>query len=329
MDPISQGALGAACGQSTARRGTIIAASVAGCLAGMAADIDILIRSSEDPLLFLEFHRHFTHSLVFIPIGALVCAAVFHPVMRRYLPFRLSFLACLAGYASHGLLDACTSYGTLLLWPFSDARISWNNVSVIDPLFTLPLGAFVMLAARRRRKRYAGFALMWAVAYLSVGYLQMLRALEVGEELAIRRGHDALRARAMPSIGNLWLWRHIYEHEGRIYADAIRVLVEPEVFEGSSLRALDAADYDWLDPKSTQADDLRRFNHFADGYLAVTQADPNRIVDLRYSALPNDVIGIWSIALDPRAEPDQHVSFVADRGAEPGQAQRLLRMLVP
>ena len=312
MDPISQGALGAACGQSTARSGKIIAASLAGCLSGMAADVDILIRSSEDPLLFLEFHRHFTHSLIFIPLGALICAAAIHPVMRRYMRFRFSLLACLAGYASHGLLDACTSYGTLLLWPFSNARISWNNVSVIDPLFTLPVGIFVLLAARRRRKRYAGLALLWAVAYLSLGYAQMLRALEVGSELAASRGHDAARPRAMPSIGNLWLWRHIYEHDGRIYADAIRVLLEPTVFEGSSLRALDTRDYRWLDPASTQAEDLRRFGHFADGYLAVTQSDPNRIVDLRYSALPNDVAGIWSITLDRQANTDEHVRFVAD-----------------
>lgn len=328
MDPISQGALGAACGQCISRPGRLISATIAGCVSGMAADVDIVIRSSADPLLFLEFHRHFTHSLIFIPVGALICAVPLHRLLRKHMSFGLTFLACLAGYASHGLLDACTSYGTLLLWPFSDARIAWNNVSVIDPLFTIPVAAFALLAARHKRKAYAGFALLWAIVYLGIGYAQMLRALDAGVTLAMSRGHEPLRARAMPSIGNLWLWRHIYEHDGRIYADAIRVTLGATVFEGSSLRALNVtADFGWLDSKSTQASDLRRFGHFADGYLGITQSDPNRIVDLRYSALPDDVTGIWGIALDPEAAIDQHVRFIADRGAEPGQARRLLRML--
>ncbi|GAL32009.1 integral membrane protein [Vibrio maritimus] len=41
-------------------------AGALGLLSGLAPDIDVLIRSSHDPLLFLEFHRQFTHSLLFI-----------------------------------------------------------------------------------------------------------------------------------------------------------------------------------------------------------------------------------------------------------------------
>lgn len=328
MDPISQGALGAACGQCTSRSRRLMPATIAGCIAGMAADTDILIRSSTDPLLFLEFHRHFTHSLAFIPVGALLCAALLQRFMRERLRFRETLLACLAGYASHGLLDACTAYGTQLLWPFSDARIAWNNVSVIDPLFTLPLGALVLLAVRRQRPALAWYALGWAIAWLSLGYLQMHRALDVGAELAATRGHSPARARAMPSIGNLWLWRHVYEHDGRIYVDAVRVAAKATVFEGSSLPIPNLhRDFPWLDAASTQARDYARFAHFADGFLGIVEHDPNRIVDLRYSALPDEVVGVWTIGLDPAAGPDQHISFVTDRGARPGQASRLFRML--
>ena len=41
-----------------------------GFLSGLAPDLDIFIRSESDPLLFLEFHRQFTHSLIFIPFVA-------------------------------------------------------------------------------------------------------------------------------------------------------------------------------------------------------------------------------------------------------------------
>ena len=100
------------------------------------------------------------------------------------------------------------------------------------------------------------------------------------------------------------------------------------VFEGSSLPMPDIArDFPWLGPASTQARDVARFSRFADGYLGVVEGDASRIVDLRYSALPDEVVGVWTILLDPLAGPDQHVRFETDRGAAPGQATRLLQML--
>ena len=78
MDPVTQGVLGASVGQAASRASDLRAAAVLAALSGMAPDLDVLIRSDVDPLLFLEYHRHFTHSLVFIPFGALLCAGVFH-----------------------------------------------------------------------------------------------------------------------------------------------------------------------------------------------------------------------------------------------------------
>lgn len=134
MDPLTQGALGAALPQATANRRQVVAAGLLGFLSGMAPDLDVLIRSAQDPLLFLEYHRQFTHALAFIPIGGLLCALVLHPLIGRRagLRFRFSYLFCTLGYGTHGLLDACTTYGTLLLWPFSNERIAWHGISIID-----------------------------------------------------------------------------------------------------------------------------------------------------------------------------------------------------
>ena len=83
MDPISQGVIGASLAQSTVtNKRYLIIAGIIGFLSGMAPDLDILIRSEQDPLLFLEYHRQFTHSLVFIPIGGLICAAILFFILR-------------------------------------------------------------------------------------------------------------------------------------------------------------------------------------------------------------------------------------------------------
>ena len=43
--------------------------------------------------------------------------------------FGFTYLFCLLGYATHGMLDACTSYGTQLLWPFTNHRYAFNTIS--------------------------------------------------------------------------------------------------------------------------------------------------------------------------------------------------------
>ncbi|MCV5224382.1 metal-dependent hydrolase, partial [Escherichia coli] len=86
----------------------IVAAGVLGVASGMAPDLDVLIRSSSDPLLFLEYHRHLTHSLLFIPFGSFLCALVLYPLFakRRELNFQQSWFYCALGYSTHALLDA-------------------------------------------------------------------------------------------------------------------------------------------------------------------------------------------------------------------------------
>ena len=49
MDPFTQGIVGTTVAQSGSKRDTLIIASVIGLLAGLAADLDIFIRSSTDP----------------------------------------------------------------------------------------------------------------------------------------------------------------------------------------------------------------------------------------------------------------------------------------
>ena len=80
MDPLSHGVFGASVAHFSAKNPSKLRwALLVGFLAGIAPDLDVLIRSAEDPLLFLEYHRQFTHSLFFIPIGALLCTLALYP----------------------------------------------------------------------------------------------------------------------------------------------------------------------------------------------------------------------------------------------------------
>ncbi|MGB5324001.1 MAG: metal-dependent hydrolase, partial [Pseudomonadales bacterium] len=306
------------------------AAALVGLLAGMAPDLDVLIRSSEDPLLFLEYHRQFTHSLFFIPLGAAIVAMLCHWLFARrwQLPFRLTLAFALLGYATHALLDACTSYGTLLLWPFSDKRFSWDTVSVIDPLVSLPLILLVLAAAKWRRRSLAALAVAWVLGYQFLGYAQQQRALDAAQQLALQRGHSPGDVIARPGFGNILLWRTLYLHEGRYYADGVFAGRRLRLYAGESIPALDTRrDFPWLDPASQQALDITRFHWFSQGYTAVSREAPDRIIDVRYAMLPTGVEGLWGIQLQRSAAPTAHAAYVVSRELPPGVLARFWLML--
>ena len=315
MDPLTQGVLGSAAGQIVARPQGKVIAAVLGFFSGMAADLDVLIRSDTDPLLALEYHRQFTHSLIFIPVGALICATVFYwTFFRRRLSFAQTYLICLAGYATHGLLDACTTYGTLLFWPFSPDRIAWNNVSVVDPLFTIPLLLLLLIAVLRGSRVWVSIPLVYSVVYLGLGTVQNQRAENIAQQLAASRGHQPINLSLKPSFANIITWKSVYEYHGRYYVDAIRVMRKSRVIEGSSTEKLDlATHFPWLDKSSQQARDVERFRWFSNQHLAIDPNNPQRIIDIRYSLIPNRLDGMWGIVLNPQAASKDYVTWTTSR----------------
>ncbi len=339
MDPVSQAAVGSAVSglslirdkQTKRRVKTFSSCLLAGAFAGMAPDLDVLIRSNHDPLLALELHRHFSHSLLFIPFGALICAAAFYPLFlkRTGISFATAYLWCLLGYGSHGLLDGHTTYGTHLLWPLSDARVAWNNISVVDPLFTVPLVLSLIVAAVMRSRIILGLGLVWACLYLVLGYFQHERAERIGYEIADARGHNAIDLSAKPSFANLLVWKTVYEFDDRFYVDAVRVgFREVRIWEGESIAKLDVAkQFSWLDMGSQQARDIERFRRFSSGFIGVDPRDPDSIVDIRYSLLPQQIAPLWGIRLSPNAGPDDHVEYFGQRDEPANSLERLWRMI--
>ncbi len=317
MDPISQGVIGASVAQSTVKnKRYLVSAGILGFLSGMAPDLDIFIRSEQDPLLFLEYHRQFSHSLVFIPIGGLICASILFFILRlkKSLSFKQAWIFSTLGYGTHGLLDACTSYGTLLLWPFSYSRISWNNISIIDPLFTLPILILILMSIFFKKTLLAKLALIWGLLYLGLGVVQHNKAKNIAKDLAIDRGHTIERIQVKPTIGNLFLWKSIYETTDYFYTDGIALLPKQIIYEGERTKKLNIdQDFPWLNKNSQQAKDIKRFEWFSNGYIAVSKNNPNQIFDIRYSMLPNEINGLWGIELKMNANEDEHITYITNR----------------
>ena len=316
MDPLSQGIVGSVAAQQKSSKEKILLITIIGFLSGMAPDLDVFIRSSHDPLLAIEFHRQFTHSLIFIPFGGFICGTFFYHVLtkRRGMSIKETYLYCTLAYASHGILDACTSYGTQLFWPFNDFRVAWNTISIVDPIFTITLFTLVFLSIFRRKTIFARIALIWVITYMSIGLIQHNRAEKVGLLNADSRGHIPARIVVKPSLANLLVWKVIYEADEKYYVDAVKVGFNTKVITGASIDKLNVRNsFPWLDLDSQQSKDIDRFSWFSGGYLAISKNNPNRIIDIRYSMLPNEIHGLWGIEIQKNIEENQHVKYFFNR----------------
>lgn len=328
MDPLSQGSIGATLAQSGSKKEHIKAATWMGCFGGLAPDLDILIFSPTDPLLFLEFHRQFTHSFIFIPIGALLVTLVMHRLVAKPLTVEQAYLYALLGYSTHAMLDACTTYGTQLLWPFSDQRFAWNTISIIDPIFTFPILALIVTGVIRQQPWFARAALVWVFVYASVGIWQRERAEVAGYQLAQSRGHEPSRLEAKPGFGQLLVWKIVYEYDDRFYVDAVRVANGVTAYPGQSAEKLDTAKhFPWLEADTQQAVDVERFRWFSNDYLAIDPVRKNRIIDVRYSAVPNEIEALWAIDLDQTKQADEHIVWQSLRRTDSRQTAALWQMI--
>ena len=327
MDPISQGTVGAALAQFSANKKNFVKISIIGFIAGLAPDLDILIKSSTDPILSLEYHRQFTHSLIFVPLGALIVTLLLYPLFRKSISLKTVYLASFFGYATHGLLDACTSYGTLIFWPFSNERVTWNNISIVDPLFTVPVLILIGTAIKTRKRLFSYFAIAWVVFYLCLGFVQYDRAFKAANELALLRGHNPERLTLKPSFGNLILWKSIYQHQEKFYVDAIRTVRSSTWCMGESVGIFDYQRHlPNLNKDSQQKKDIERFRWFSQDYLSFDE-EKNLVTDVRYSMIPNQIAPMWGLVIDDQRGIDEHALWWTSRGLEQGQLDIFKQML--
>ncbi len=339
MDPITHGLLGATAAGACLGRRLRLAAFGIGAVAGMAPDLDVLIGYGHDHLNGMIYHRNFTHAIAFVPVGAAVVAGIFLLCSRRLRPVGgWVYLAAVIGMFTHGLLDCFTTYGTLWYWPFSWHRVAWDMVAIVDPVVTLSLLVGMVWAMRRVAQRIGpaamvgregqgrGFpgvawpawgALVFFALYMGYGYVQRQRAYAVQGVLAASRGQVIQRGRVMPTLGNLVVWRSLYQADGKLYADAVRLSWLPgegsRVIEGSSVPVVTVKD---LPQHGAQAAWLRyefgRFAWFSDGYLARVPGNPAIIGDMRYSTVTQGFDPLWGMYVRPwgKARPGSIASGI-------------------
>ena len=180
MDSLTQIVLGAAVGEAVLGKKVGNKAMLYGAIAGTIPDLDVFASYFTDTVTAISIHRGFTHSIVF----SVLFAPVFGWLVSSYEAYKnvkdWSWLFFWA-FLTHPILDAHTTWGTQLFWPF-DLRLAFHTIFVIDPLYTLPFLVFLILAmmqkrSSRKRSFYNKMGLLLSSSYLLLTFLLKWLAL--------------------------------------------------------------------------------------------------------------------------------------------------------
>lgn len=231
MDTITQMAFGAVVGQAGWRHRFGRAALVAGAVAGLLPDLDVLVQTG-DPFSGWLYHRGITHSLFGAPILGLLTGFGFWLYFKRKYKKGNTDLILLAerealgawlwlglfAVTTHIWLDLLTSYGTQLFAPLSNTRFALNAMPVID--FTYSGILFLALAAGLSLKVPAKVAQVIAGIAIGLSLMWQVFAWDINmraESLARKDFKSIVRIHSYPTLFTPFLRRITAEDIDRIY----------------------------------------------------------------------------------------------------------------
>src|SRR4029077_19392037 len=141
-------------------------------------DLDFVV-AFVGPVEYLANHRGVTHSLVLLPLWALLFSWVLAKILREPRGWRALYAVTALGLALHIAGDVITSYGTMVLAPFSDWRSQIGTTFIIDLWFTGIIVAGLVASRLVRRARWpAAAALVVLAGYVGFQYAQKREATE-------------------------------------------------------------------------------------------------------------------------------------------------------
>lgn len=216
MDSLTQIVLGAAVGEAVLGRKIGNKAMVLGAIAGTIPDLDVAAGFFTDTVSALEIHRGFTHSIVFAVVVGLLFAWML-ALWDKRATLKEWWWFWFLTFVTHPLLDAHTTWGTQLFWPF-EIRLAYKNIFVIDPLYTVPFLIFLILAMLQKRgsikrRRFNNLGLIISSAYMLLTIvLKGITYQKFKNELSEQR-IDYITLQNKPSPFNTILWTANVETE--------------------------------------------------------------------------------------------------------------------
>jgi inner membrane protein len=201
----------------------------AGALAALFPDADIGLRVF-DTLAYLNLHQGYTHSLLLLPLWALLLGSVFWLAFRRRYRWRACAGVAALGIAIHIAGDLITAYGTMLFAPVSTHRYALPLAFLVDPWITAIIAATLLaclLYQPRRRIAATGCAVL--AAYLTWLAVLQQQAIAIGSEYARQHGWHGALSTALPQPLSPLHRLIIVSETDRYHVATVRLRAAPDI----------------------------------------------------------------------------------------------------
>lgn len=202
---------------------------------------------------YIHYHRHLPHSILFLPLVAALPVLLLAAIARSFKGWQRLYIVCLAGVASHLLLDWTNSYGVRFLLPFSSewSHLDLNNLVDLWILAVLLIGWLMMYVVRLVNSEIGAkpgsgrglaiFALLFFIAYDYGKFLLHQRAIAV-LDARIYDGSAPSRVSAFPGGSNPLGWRGWVETSTAFKEYPINLSKDFDPASGTTYYKPDAAD---------------------------------------------------------------------------------------
>lgn len=291
MDSLTQIILGAAVGELVLGKKVGNKAILWGAIAGTIPDLDVFSSLwAEDIIQANEWHRGVTHSILFSVVMAPIFAWLVSKIEKRADATWKEWTKLMFwSLVTHPLLDAHTTWGTQLFWPFEN-KISYNNIFVIDPLYTLPFMVFVILAMRLpklspKRRFWNNLGLIVSSSYMLLTFGFKYLAYSHFKTAAEQQHIDYVDITTRPTPLNSILWTANVETPDSFLMGYYSLLDNPKN-QIHYLRFL--KNHEGLG-KMKNEDKIQRLIELSEhNYIIVNQGDTVIFNDLRFGKLAGD-----------------------------------------
>lgn len=211
MDSLTQIVLGAAVGEAVLGKKVGNKAILWGAIAGTIPDLDVLTKLFFDSVTSNEMHRGFSHSIVFSLIFAPIFGWLIFKIYKgKEANWKGWTKLMFWGFITHPLLDAHTTWGTQLFWPLAN-KISYKNIFVVDPLYTIPFLLFLIAAMLHKRgtvkrARLNNLGLYVSSAYMILTLVFKWITFSVFEDSLKAQNIEYIEIETKPTPMNSILW---------------------------------------------------------------------------------------------------------------------------
>ncbi len=219
--------------------------------AAIFPDFDIIYRLFSEQA-YLMNHRGITHSIVVLPFWGILLSILFAivlkykiflkhhteeiPILNLSTFIELYFIA-IFGVISHILADLITTYGTMILSPYSNQKFAYGSVFIIDLIFTGIIISGILISKYLSKYSLAPkIAQVFIVLLLSyVGMTQLLKtnALEIAKNNFDTESTQEYVFTTLPQPLSPFKWKiFAYDHVREIfYTTHLNLLAKFEIIQ--------------------------------------------------------------------------------------------------